>query len=97
MSTDNIFTITMTDENGTKLRIISAKGKSPTLGEAQEFIGGYVVMAPIVNPSEDLQMQLLVNEDGESLRLKRNSNASRVCGYSVYGNAMLLKGKACWD
>lgn len=99
MSTDNIYTVTMTDENNTKLRIISAKGKSPTLEEAQEFVGGYVIMAPIVNPPEKMQMQtqMLANEDGELLQLKRNSNASRVCGYSIYGDAILLKGDACWS
>lgn len=96
-SDSTIYTVTFTDDNNTRLRIISEKDKSPTLKQAQDFIGGYITMAPVHNPIGSLKCQLLVNEEGEPLKLPLNTNATRIAGYSVYGDCILLKGKACWD
>lgn len=91
-----IFTVNLTCPNGTVTRIISEKSESPSLTEAQEFVGGHLTMAPILNNPVKDPIQLLVDEDGISKKLPRNPNASLTAGYEILGNALILKGKACW-
>jgi len=94
-----IYTVNLTCPNGTTTRVISEKSESPTLEEAQKFVGGYLTMAPIRswnNPFKE-PIQLLVDEDGLSKQLPFNPNASLTAGYDVFGNALILKGKACWE
>jgi hypothetical protein len=91
-----IYTVNLTCSNGTVTRIISEKSESPKLEEAQKFVGGYLTMAPIRNNVSDEPIQLLVDEDGLPKQLPFNPNASLTAGYRIYGNALILKGKACW-
>ena len=92
-----IFTVNLTCPQGTKTRVISEKSESPSLEEAQEFVGGHLTMAPIYNPPKDEKnIQLLVDEDGISKKLPVNPNASLTAGYQILGNALILRGKACW-
>lgn len=90
-----IFTVNLTCPNGTVTRIISEKSEKPTLEEAQALIG-YITMAPVFNPPKGTKIQLLVDEDGLSKKSPFNPNASLTAGYPIYGNAMILRGKACW-
>jgi hypothetical protein len=91
-----IYTVNLTCPNGTKTRIVSEKSESPRLEEAQAFVGGYLVMAPILNNPSLEPVQLLVDEDGLSKNLPFNPNASLTAGHRIVGNALILKGKACW-
>lgn len=97
MATKNkIFTVNLTCPNGTVTRIISEKAESPSLKEAQDLVG-YIQMAPIHNPPKgEKNIQLLVDEDGLSKKSPLNPNASLTAGYPIYGNAIILRGKACW-
>jgi len=63
----------------------------PTLQEAQEMIGGYVVMA--VNQPDK---QVLVDEDGLAKELDVNHEASFIANQRLVGNAIVLKGEAMW-
>jgi hypothetical protein len=91
-----IFTVNLTCPNGTQTRVISEKSESPTLEEAQKFVGGYLTMAPIRNNPSKEPVQLLVDEDGLPKQLPFNPNASLTAGYDIFGNALILRGKACW-
>ena len=63
----------------------------PTLEEAQAMVGGYVAMAV------DLpDIQVLVDEDGDSKNLALNTKASALCKFPIVGNVIVLKGKAMW-
>lgn len=63
----------------------------PTLAEAQAMIGGYVQLA-----IDEPEMQVLVDEDGDSKQLSLNTKASDLCKFPIVGNAIVLKGKAMW-
>lgn len=93
---NKIYTVNLTCTKGTVTRIISEESESPTLEEAQEFIGGYVEMAPILGAKSLDPVQLLVNDEGLLRDLPLNPNASLTAGYDIYGNAIVLKGKALW-
>lgn len=85
-------------DDATVTKVISTKKDSPTLQEAQDFVGGYVVMAPILDkPSEGTPVQLIVNEEGLDRDLPMNPQASLTAGYKIYGNALVLQGEACWE
>jgi len=68
----------------------------PTLEEAQQYVGGLVEIAPVLN-SEYRDAQLLVNEEGLVHDLPPNVLASIFAGYEIRGNAMILLGDARWD
>jgi hypothetical protein len=91
-----IYTVNLTCPAGTMTRVISEKSESPSLEEAQKFVGGYLTMAPILNNPGKEPMQLLVDEDGLSKKLSFNPNASLTAGHKIVGNALILRGKACW-
>ena len=94
---EKIFTVNLTCPQGTMTRVISEKDEKPTLEEAQKFVGGHLTMAPIHNPPPgEKNIQLLVDEDGISKKLPINPNASLTAGYQILGNALVLRGKACW-
>lgn len=92
----NIYTVNLTCQAGTRTRVISEKSESPTLKEAQEFVGGYLQMCPIINAPSKEPVQLYADEDGISKRLPVNANATLTAGYPILGNCLILKGKACW-
>lgn len=97
MATKNkIFTVNLTCPKGTKTRVISEKSESPTLEEAQDFVGGYLQMCPIMNAPSKEPIQLMADEDGISKKLPVNPNATLTAGYPILGNCLILKGKACW-
>jgi hypothetical protein len=96
MKKTKIFTVNLTCPNGTQTRVISEKSETPSLEEAQKFVGGHLTMAPILNNPDKDPIQLLVDEDGISKNLPINPNASLSAGYKILGNALILKGKACW-
>lgn len=67
----------------------------PSLEEAQRIVGGYVEIINLHKGDEDAQ--LLVNEEGRIKNFDPNINVSRICqGVIVFGNAVMLKGKAMW-
>jgi hypothetical protein len=96
MKKPKIYSVNITASNGTKTRIVSEKKDSPTLQEVQDFVGGYITMAPILNNRSQEPLQLLVDEEGEWKKLLVNPDASATAGYPILGNAYILRGKACW-
>lgn len=84
--------------SGTITRVLTQKKESPTLQEAQDFVGGNVEMIPVHEPKYAGRVQVLVNEEGrmEHMQLPPNPHASITCGYNVVGNALILYGKAKW-
>lgn len=87
----------LTCPKGTKTRVISEKSEKPTLEEAQEFVGGYLQMCPLMDAPFDEKVQLFADEDGISKKLPVNPNATLTAGYPILGNVLILKGKACWS
>ena len=63
----------------------------PTLEQAQEIVGGYVELVSLPRGG-----QLLVNEDGVSMGMKPNVEASLLAGRVIVGPALLLTGEAVW-
>ncbi len=62
----------------------------PTLGQAQDFVGGFV---ELVNLKEK---QFLVNEYGLLEGLPFNAKASALAGIPLVGPVLVLTGKARW-
>ena len=91
--------ITLTSDSGTITKVLTQKKESPTLQEAQEFLGGLVEMVPVHHPEYAGKVQVLVNEEGRMshMQLPYNPHASITCGHEVVGNALILYGKAKWS
>ncbi len=83
---------------GTITRVLTQKNESPTLKEAQDFVGGNVEMVPVHEPKYAGKVQVLVNEEGRMshMQLPVNPHASITCGHEIVGNALILYGKAKW-
>tara|TARA_R110000751_G_scaffold300963_1_gene413054 strand:- start:36028 stop:36279 length:252 start_codon:yes stop_codon:yes gene_type:complete len=64
---------------------------SPTLEEAQEFVGGTVEMVYLPGGN-----QMLVNEEGLLRNLEINNMATRIAGKMIVGDVIILTGKAVW-
>jgi hypothetical protein len=83
-----------------RTRFHSELSDRPTLEEAQTFVEGYVESAPSnLGPNRNAyrRIQILCNEDGLSLGLPVNANASAFAGYELRGNVIVLVDDACWD
>ena len=63
--------------------------REPTLQEVHKLIGG---MIAITTMSDGRQM--IVNEDGQSLKLPANQEASRIAGQIILGDVMILSALA---
>jgi len=74
-----------------ELKILKTKEESPSLKEAQKFVGGLVELVNL--PDGD---QLLVNEEGIMHNLPLNKLASFQASIKIYGNAILLEEEARW-
>jgi hypothetical protein len=80
--------------DGTSRPISPADGKTFSLKEVQEMVGGYVQMIPL---STDRIM--LINEEGKLLGLPRNDMATLVAvlvlgeGDFIVGNALVCDGR----
>jgi hypothetical protein len=72
--------------------LADSKEDSPTLEQAQEFVGGYVEMVPRLR-----DRQVLVNEEGLMRQLPLNEFVSEMVGYPIVGNAIVLQKEAMWD
>ncbi len=81
----------MIDQEPKIPRTIIKSDKPPTLEEAKAFVEGPVQMITLCDGS-----QMLINEEGATLKLPINEVASeRINGYIV-GNAMILISDARW-
>ncbi len=58
----------------------------PTLAQLQHFVGGYIEQIPTKNSEQCL----IVNEDGISLNLLSNYNASILAGQPIFGDVVLI-------
>jgi hypothetical protein len=65
--------------------------KSPTLKEAQDYVGGFVTLITLDDGS-----QLLCNEEGDSLLLEYNPAASALANQRIVGDVIILSGMAVW-
>jgi hypothetical protein len=77
--------------NNPKLVAYRKKDDSPTLEEAQKFIGGYI---EIVHTKTGAQ--LIIDETGSLKGLPTNEMASRLYGGVIVGPAIILIEKAKW-
>jgi len=66
----------------------------PSLEDVQKVIGGWVELVVIPNRPE---IQMFANEDGRSLNMEVNLEASQVAGQTIVGPVVILKGDAKWD
>lgn len=64
--------------------------KKPTLKEMQEFVGGYI--EPIRVKVNGYSYTIVVNEEGLLMNLPINEYDSRVAGFMLVGNVILMKG-----
>jgi len=78
-------------------KVITLSNKPPTLEEMQELVGGYVEHAKPLVPSDGVERQYFINEDGKSLSLEPNPQATDHLGYPIVGNLVILEGKAIWE
>ena len=79
------------DEELTTL-FVDDKECSPSLDEAQAFLGGgYVQLVTIQSGA-----QVLMDEDGAMKGLRVNPVASYLCGGKIVGKVMVLQGEARW-
>jgi Domain of unknown function (DUF3846) len=62
----------------------------PTLAEMQYFVGGYVEQARVVRGGEEYH--LFFNEDGASIGLPINREASDLYGAPIVGNVWVWHG-----
>lgn len=67
----------------------TGRGKQVTLPQAQQIVGGWIQAIWIAND----QKQMVVNEDGISLKLKPNGYASRLAGQQILGDALVVTPK----
>ena len=74
-------------------KIHHIKDAPPTLEEAQALVGGYVTMLRVA-PDQ----QMLCDEEGSSMHKQSSINeaASMVAGQPIYGDVIVLEGKALW-
>tara|TARA_R100000544_G_scaffold27174_1_gene14089 strand:+ start:252 stop:479 length:228 start_codon:yes stop_codon:yes gene_type:complete len=73
--------------------ITTFEDRKPTLEEAQGIVGGYVEMVLL---PKDINVQVLVNEEGLLENLPVNQAASELCGQKIVGPVVVLKGDAKW-
>ncbi len=69
----------------------------PSLEEAQQLVGGYVEMVRLPDGK-----QMLVNEDGRSMDLPLNKEATEMLnpnrpGIDIVGDVVVLEGDNRWD
>jgi len=74
--------------NGTR-EVLSPEQK-PTLQQMQGWVGGYIETIRVQYGNR--RATLVVNEEGLAKNLPVNSQASRIAGFSVGGNAFILCG-----
>ena len=83
--------------DGTSRPISPEDGKTFSLKEVQEMVGGYVQMIPL-----STNRIMLINEEGKLLGLPRNDMATLVAvlvlgeGDFIVGNALVCDGR-CFD
>lgn len=75
----------------TLTKVITQASKSPSLEEAQAWVGGYVQIVRLGAGS-----QMLVNEDGLMMGLPVNPLASQEYGAVIVGNVIILRKAARW-
>lgn len=81
-------------------QVVIRSKESPSLEEAQTFVGGYVEVVRLNDDS-----QLLLNENGILEGLPPNRHATRMAKESginmgsrgILGNVMILRGDAKWS
>lgn len=67
---------------------------SPTLEDAQKFVGGYIEIVPLTVNGR--KAQLLCDEEGLLKGLTKNQPATLMADRLIVGNALLLTGRALW-
>lgn len=75
-----------------EVKFYKNKAGSPTLKQAQNFVGGLVEVVRLEDGN-----QMLVNEEGVMKNLPINFEASFEAGKVILGNAIILEGAAKWD
>ncbi|VVU95145.1 Domain of unknown function (DUF3846) [seawater metagenome] len=58
----------------------------PELNIIQKIVGGYFTIIPMTD-----KRLMLVNEEGELKKLPTNEEATKIMGYPIYGNVLIVK------
>tara|TARA_B100001093_G_scaffold498082_1_gene545750 strand:- start:835 stop:1071 length:237 start_codon:yes stop_codon:yes gene_type:complete len=72
-------------DNSIENKEISYYKTEPNIKTIQKIVGGYFTVIPLSN-----NKLMYVNEEGELRQLKVNIEASRLVGYSIYGNVIIV-------
>ena len=57
----------------------------PDIKNIQKIVGGYFTIIPLTN-----NKLMYVNEEGELKQLQVNENATKMVGYTIYGNVLIV-------
>ena len=63
----------------------------PTLAQAEALISGCATLV-----FEQSGMQVLADEEGLMKSLALNTEATKLCGVRIIGNAIILTGESMW-
>ena len=74
------------DTNKIKPEEISYYDNEPDIKIIQEIVGGYFTIIPLIG-----NKLMYVSEEGELIRLPINVNATKIVGYNIYGNVLIVK------
>jgi uncharacterized GH25 family protein len=57
----------------------------PNITIIQKIVGGYFTIIPLTN-----NKLMYVNEEGKLRQLQVNENATKMIGYKIYGNVLIV-------
>ena len=57
----------------------------PDIKIIQKIVGGYFTIIPLID-----NKLMYVNEEGELINLPININATKIVGYNIYGNVLIV-------
>ena len=60
----------------------------PNIKIIQKIVGGYFTIIPLTN-----NKLMYVNEEGELRQLQVNENATKMIGYKIYGNVLIVSSE----
>tara|TARA_B110000902_G_scaffold261418_1_gene336150 strand:- start:1309 stop:1530 length:222 start_codon:yes stop_codon:yes gene_type:complete len=69
----------------TEIKMVNYSIEEPTLETIQKIVGGYFTIIPLSDGKN-----MYVNEEGELAKLKVNKDASKIVGFPVFGNVIIV-------
>tara|TARA_B100000795_G_C22544207_1_gene339985 strand:- start:228 stop:449 length:222 start_codon:yes stop_codon:yes gene_type:complete len=69
----------------TEIKMVNYSIEEPTLEIIQKIVNGYFTIIPLYDGKN-----MYVNEEGELRKLKINEDASKIVGFHVFGNVIIV-------